>query len=627
MSMRDTLLEIYERELDFLRQMGAEFAQKYPKVAGRLLLEPDKCEDPHVERIIEAFAFLAARVHLKLDDELPEMTEAFLNVLYPHYLAPIPSMSIAQFALDPTQGKMTTGYQIARQTLLYSRPIQGTPCRFRTCYPVTLWPIEVTAATLESNDPAGGRGRWDEAVLKLSLRCLHDAKLSELKAVEDQQERPIENLRFFLNGAPQLVYSLYEMLFNDDRHIAHVELRSVGKGQRRGQSPSPIKLPAHSLRAVGFAADEGLLAYTARSFLGYRLLTEYFAFPEKFLFFDLTGLEHAARAGFGTEFEVHIHLRDVMPPRGTVAAETFQLGCTPIVNIFPKIAEPIQLTQQQHEYHVIPDIHRQSATEIYAIEEVTSTDPYLEQSRQYQPFYSYGHTTEREQQGSFWFATRRPSTRADDPGTEVYLTLVNLEFDANVPAVETLTVHTLCTNRDLPGRLPFGGSDGDFEVEEAGPLARVRCLKKPTDTLRPPLRRAAHWRLISHLALNPLSLVADSDKRSPEALREILLLYDFMDSAATKKQIAGITSVSNRPVVRRTGTRIGSGFVRGLETTIEFDEDQYAGSGVFLFATVLERFLALYASVNSFNQLVVQIKQREGELKRWPPRTGEQILL
>src|SRR5262249_26538334 len=165
--MRDALLEYYERELDFLRRMGVEFAQKYPKVAGRLLLEADKCEDPHVERIIEGVALLASRVHLKLDDELPEITEAFLNILYPHYLAPIPSMSIAQFAFDPTQGKMTTGYAIERETLLYSKPIQGTPCRFRTCYPVTLWPIEVVSAALESNDPASSRGKWDEAVLKI----------------------------------------------------------------------------------------------------------------------------------------------------------------------------------------------------------------------------------------------------------------------------------------------------------------------------------------------------------------------------------------------------------------------------------------------------------------------------
>ncbi|MBS1812087.1 MAG: type VI secretion system baseplate subunit TssF [Acidobacteria bacterium] len=618
--MRDELLGYYERELIFLRQMGAEFAEKYPKVAGRLLLEPDKCEDPHVERMIEAFAFLTSRVHLKIDDEFPEITESLLNVLYPHYLAPTPSMSIAQFALDPEQGKLTSGYPIARETTLYSRPVQGTPCRFRTCYPVTLWPIEVASASLESLDPVGARGKWSEAVLRISLRCLHNTKLSELKVGQGENERQMEYLRFYLNGEAQLVYPLYELLFNEDLHLAGIELQD--KKTRR-----KLKLPATTLRQVGFGADEGMLGYSPRSFSGYRLLTEYFAFPDKFLFFDVTRLDEAARMGFGDQVDILIYLKDVTPPRAKIDAGTFQLGCTPIINLFKKVAEPIQLTQQQNEYHVIPDIHRQSATEVYSIDAVTTVDPYLQQSREFQPFYSYRHAYERDQQGSFWYATRRPSQRMEDEGTEVFMSLVDLSFSPNVPPVETITCHVTCTNRDLPARLPFGGREGDFEVENAGPLSRVKCLRKPTETLRPPMRRGAHWRLISHLSLNHLSLVEGQRNGDPEALREILMLYDFMDSAATRKQIMGLRNITSRRVVRQTGSRIGTGFVRGIETTITFDESQYVGSGVFLFASVLERFLGLYASLNSFNQMIARTEQREGELKRWKPRVGEQILL
>lgn len=623
--MRDELLGYYERELGFFRQMGAEFAEKYPKVAGRLLLEPDKCEDPHVERMIEAFAFLASRVRLKIDDELPEVTESLLNVLYPHYLAPIPSMSIARFSLDQQQGKLTTGYKIDRGTMLYSRPIQGTPCRFRTCYPVTLWPIELAHVSLESAAPADSRGRWAEAVLKLNLRCLNNTKLSELRAGDGQKEL-IESLRFYINAEPQLVYPLYEAIHNN---TTRVELRPLSARKRNtdsGRSPSVINLPSSVLKPVGFGPDEGMLPYTARSFAGYRLLTEYFAFPEKFLFFDIAGLDRAARQGFGEEFEIAIYLRDVAPPQSDVNVSTFQLGCAPIVNLFHKIAEPIHLTHQQNEYRVIPDVHRQTATEVYSIDSVTTSDPYLQQSRQFQPFYSYRHTFGREQDRAFWYATRRPSQKKEDTGTEVYLSLVDLDFNPNIPAVETIAIHTTCTNRDLPARLPFGDREGDFEVESSAPLSRVRALKKPTSTLRAPLRRAAHWRLISHLSLNHLSIVED-EKGSPDALREILLLYDFLDSSATRKQIAGVERVSSRRVVRQTGSRIGSGFVRGIETTIEFDQDQYVGSGIYLFASVLERFLGLYASVNSFSQMVAKVKQQEGYLKRWPPRSAERIIL
>jgi type VI secretion system protein ImpG len=631
--MRDELLGYYERELAFLRQTGAEFAQKYPKIAGRLLLEADKCEDPHVERLIEAFSFLAARVRLKIDDEFPEVTESLLNVLYPHYLSPIPSMSVAQFSLDPQQGKLTTGYKIDRETVLYSHPIQGTPCRFRTSYPVVLWPIEVVSAWVESLSPVDTRGKWPEAVIRISLRCINDTRLSELKLGSEEQTRVIDSLRFYINGEAQLVYSLYEMIFNN---ASGVELRPALPKRETGglratgglnKPPSAITLPATNIKPVGFGPDEVMLPYTARSFAGYRLLTEYFSFPDKFLFFDVMGLDQAAQSGFGDQFDILIHLHDVSPPRSVVDSDTFQLGCAPIINLFSKIAEPIQLTQKQSEYHIIPDVHRQMATEVYSVDSVVATDPYLQQSRPFQPFYSFRHAYDPDYDRTFWYSTRRPSQRKDDAGTEVYLSLVDLGFDPHVPAIETITVSTTCTNRDLPGRLPFGGRDNDLEVESGAPISRVRCLKKPTGTIRPPLKRAGHWRLISHLALNHLSIVEKNPGDTAEALREILQLYDFQDSSATRKQITGINSVTSRRVVRQTGSRIGTGFVRGIEITLDFDESQYVGSGVFLFATVLERFLALYGSINSFTQLVGKTNQREGNLKRWPPRAGEQIIL
>ena len=626
--MRDDLLGYYERELIFLRQMGAEFAQKYPKIASRLLLEADKCEDPHVERLIEGFAFLAGRVHLKADDDFPEISESFLNVLYPHYLAPVPSMAIVQFT--PKEGVLTTGYVIPRGTGLYSRPVQDTRCRFRTGYPVTLWPIKVAGASLESLDPVDTRGKWGAAVIKLSLICMNETTLAGLKTGETQH--PIDSLRFYLSGEPQLVNPLYEMIFN---HATRVEIhpsQNLPSPSRRTRKlaplrVSPLTLPPSSLKQVGFEENEALLQYTARSFAGYRLLSEYFALPDKFLFVDVTGFEAAARAGFGSRFEVHVYLKDVTPPRGVVNAETFQLGCTPVINLFSEITEPIHLSGKQHEYHAIPDVRRQMATEIYSIDSVVADDPQQGKSREFYPFYSFRHAYEQEKDRTFWYSSRRPSLRPEDPGTEVYLSLVDLGFNPHVPATSVLTVRATCTNRDLPARLPWGGSEGDLEVEGAVPLSRVHCLTKPTPTLRPPLRRGTQWRLLSHLTLNHLSLADDAKNGSPDALQEILFLYDLTGSSATRRQITGINRVTSRRAVRQTGSRIGSGFVRGIETTVEFDEEQYVGSGLFLFSSVLERFLGLYVSINSFNQLVAVTKQREGIMKRWPPRAGEQILL
>jgi type VI secretion system protein ImpG len=637
--MRDDLLTYYERELAFVRQMGAEFARKHPRVASRLMLEPDRCEDPHVERLIDAFAFLAARIHLKLDDEFPEITESLLNVLYPHYLAPIPSMAVVQFPADP-EGKLTAGYDIARGTPLRSPAVQGTSCRFRTCYPVTLWPVEVVEAALESPDPPDAQGRWREAVLLVKLRCLNGTTPATLQTApdEDGRTRPLDSLRFYLHGEPQLTHSLYEMIFN---HAVGVGLSAPPPPNRPRSRPALAELPASALAPVGFGADEGMLPYPARSFAGYRLLTEYFTFPEKFLFFDLNGVGEAVRGfGSGAEFSVSIRVRNVTPPSGHVTADTFRLGCTPAVNLFSKVAEPIQLTHLRHEYRVVPDVHRQSVTEVYSVDAVTSAGPYLTEARHYQPFYSTRHAEGEGAAGSYWYATRRPSPLKDDPGTEVYVSLVDLGFNPRLPADETVTAHVTVCNRDLPGKLPLGAPTrpipgeppgrkrpDDFEVDGAGPLAHARCLRRPTPTVRPPLGHGAQWRLISHLALNHLSISGGGADEAAAALREILSLYNFTDSPATRRQVSGLTGVEARRAVRRTGARIGTGFVRGIETTVEFDEKMFGGGGVFLFASVLERFLGLYVTVNSFNQLVARTKQREEVLKRWPPRAGEHLIL
>jgi type VI secretion system protein ImpG len=483
--MPDELLHYYERELTFLRQMGAEFAEKYPKVAGRLLLEPTRSEDPHVERLMQAFAFLTARVQHKIDDEFPEVTDALLHVLYPHYLAPIPSMSVVQFVPDPQRGKLTNGYTVERDTVLYSQPVHGTPCRFRTCYPVTLWPIEVAAARLET--PGGGLGATGPtavALLRLELRCLGGASLHELG---------LEHVRFFLHGESSLTSTLYELLLHN---VCQVLLRPLNAPQ----GVPPLVCPAGCIRPVGFGRDEGMLPYSPRSFLGYRLLQEYFAFPEKFLFIDLGGLDRAVQAGFRDGVEVLIMLDRRPRLEQPLSAETFRLGCAPIVNLFEHIAEPIRVTHTQTEYRVVPDTRQQQATEVYAVDTVTNASPYFEASIAVQPFYALRHGADWDEQPAFWYARRRPSLCKGDAGTEVYLTLVNRDFQPALPAVETLTVHATCTNRDLPGKLPFDGASGDFELEGVAPLVRIRCLKKPTDHPYPtPLvrlrRRSRLWTL------------------------------------------------------------------------------------------------------------------------------------
>jgi type VI secretion system protein ImpG len=610
MSTIDELLTYYNSELAYLRDLGAEFAEKYPKVASRLHLEAGKCEDPHVERILEGVAFLTARIRRKIDDEFPEISDALLHVLAPHYQRPIPSMSVVQFVPSAEQLQAAQGFTIDRGARLDSKPVGGIACKFRTAYPTTLWPIEVESARLDP-DRVVFPGKPPDAValLSLSLRCRGGGTFSQLA---------IDRLRFYLDGTGGLPYALHEMLVND---VCQVLVR----GRVGDQRSEVVALPAGAIEPVGFGRDEGLFDYPARSFLGYRLLQEYFALPEKFLFVDLKGLAALAGRGLGDSIDLLFFLRRSPPTGLTVQTENFRLGCTPVVNLFTLVAEPIPLTQTQFAYRVVPDVHRQLATEVYSIDKVTSTGGLLKEPVHYEPFYSMRHSSAAQGAESYWLATRRASQKKSDPGTEVEISFVDLGFNPRLPTSETVTIHLTCTNRDWPDRLPFGGDHGDFELEAQAPVSRVRCLRKPTPARRPPVRRGAQWRLISLLSLNHLSL-ADNEQ-GLDALREIVVLHDFAESTVSRQQVLGIVGLSSRRTPGRTGRKIGNVVSLGVEVTVEFDETHFVGSSAFLLASVLERFLGLYASINAFSQLVARSRQREGIWKRWPPRAGERTLL
>lgn len=618
--MSAALYPYYERELRFIRQMAQDFARQYPAAAGRLLLEPNRSADPHVERLIESFALLAGRIHHKLDDEFPELTDALLSLLYPHYLAPIPSLAIVQLLLDPARGQLPRGFTLPRGTRLTTPPVDDVPCRFRTCYPTSLWPIEVTGAKLQGPPFHGNLTPPPRTVaaLRLQLECTSGMKLADLE---------LDRLRFYLYGDNALIAQLYEVLFNN---VIQVVFRAPSAENR-----SAIALPPQAcLSQVGFGPDETLLPYPRRSFRGYGLLTEVFSFPAKFHFVDVGGWDRLRQAGWQTKAELILFLsRTGKALEQGVNAGTFRLGCTPVVNLFEQTAEPLALTQTRYEYKVIPDVHHPHGLEVYSVDSITGVEPSSGVATEYRPFYALSHAAGGDAGEAYWYATRRPGMQENDRGSDVYLSLVDRAFAPQQPAESTLVIRTTCTNRDLPAKLQGAGEALRFSLESAAPVNAVQCLRTPTAPLRPGHRRGRHWRLLSHLSLNYLSLTDPDEGRT--ALQEILRLYDFANVAGdagqlasvTQQLIEGITALRTRRVVGRTGAETASGFCRGIEVTLEFDEKKYLGTGVFLFASVLERFLGLYASVNSFSQLVATLQQQEGYLKKWPPRAGEQVLL
>jgi type VI secretion system protein ImpG len=387
-----------------------------------------------------------------------------------------------------------------------------------------------------------------------------------------------------------------------------------------------VFLPPDAIRAVGFEAEDSLLPYPDTAFPGYRLLTEFFVFPEKFLFIDVAGLGEATRRIDGSELHLYFYLSEADSElEHNLSAKSFVLGCTPAVNLFPVKADPILLQETASSYHVIPDSRRAGSLEIYSVQAVTGVDDDDKRSR-YQPFYSLQH---REQANScYWHGSRRQVVEGEhlnEVASEMDIALVDLTFNAAVPNARTLDISLLCFNRNLPAKLPFAGGRLPLKVSEGSVPGTPHCITAPTQTLRPPLKRNAYWRLVSHLNLNHLSLSGGPDAAVP--LKEILRLYDFRDSASTRTSIDAISRVGARTISAPITVDKRCVLCRGTEVTLEFDSMMLAGSSAFLFASVLERFFAVYCSINSFVRLIARSSRREGDLKRWPPRSGDRALL
>jgi type VI secretion system protein ImpG len=608
----DRILPYFEDELAYVRKSAEEFARRFPAIAARLKLDSVPSQDPHVERLIEAFAFVAARIHRRLDDEYPELTDALLGILYPEYLAPIPSVRIVQFDCDPQQLALRDGLPLPRHRELLTRPIDGIPCRFRTVYPVRLWPLVVESVSLQSV------GEHDLAAIPVAVRDVKPAPRAALRITlrtaggEPLADYAIPSLMFHLAEDAFVAHELYEALFR----------RPLGFLVRAGDAVE--FRDATQLRPVGFDREHGLLDYTRTGALGFRLLYEYFAFPEKFLFAEFHGLEALANGGAADKAEITVLLEEPQTElEGRVGKEHLRLNCTPAINLFRMDTTPIVLDQRRFEYPVRPDDRAPHHYEVHSIESVQAAEPGKAETIDFRPFFAIRHGDPSGGADAYYHARRADSSR--DDATDVSLTLVDSSFDAVARGrFEVLHVRALCSNRELPSRLSFGDVNGDFTIEGITAVRRVMTLGMPSKVLRPQLSGESRWRLVSHLAVNHLALGAGAGD-GLRAFREILSLYDFANSAVTRQRIEGLVGIDSEP---KTRILPGIGPVRGMQVTLTFDEQKYTGSSAFLFASVLEAFLGLYATINSFTVVEVRTVQNQKEwLMRWPPRLGERQLL
>lgn len=627
--MDPRLIRYYDRELQFVRGMGAEFAREYPKIAGRLGLEGFECADPYVERLLEGFAFLTARIQLKLDAQFPVFTQHLMEMVYPHYLAPVPSMAVVQLHPDPKESALAQGYTVARQTALrgVAARDERTACEYRTAHDVTLWPIELkaakyfdTPAALAAAQVPVPEGRTVRAGLSLKFQVTAGAETKML---------PVESLPVFLAGADELPKRLYEQLLGNA--VGYV-VRATGTNGIVSQF-----LDASHIQAKGFADDEALLPNSDRSFSGYRLLQEYFACPERFLFADFCGLKRVLARMPGTEFEIiALFDRSVARLHNAVGVDNFRLFCTPAINLFPRRADRIHLKAGMTEYHVLADRARPMDFEVHSVSDVEGYGDRQEPEQRFQPFYGCDQRTWHARSSAFYTVRREPrllssrqkrdGARSSYIGSEVFISLVDADDAPFGTNLRQLGMRLACTNRDLPLQMPVGKSSTDFSIDTGAPVTSIRCVAGPTKPRASIASGESAWRLISHLQLNYLSLLDGDANEGAAALREMLTLYCDEFDASARRQIEGLKSVRSRPVVRRIPVPGPITFGRGLEITLTCDDGAFEGTGAFLLGAVIQHFFARYASVNSFTETVLRTLERN-EVARWPARLGKRQIL
>ncbi|BCH67015.1 type VI secretion system protein ImpG [Agrobacterium vitis] len=593
--MAETFLERYNDELFALRRRAEKFARAFPKIAGRLRLSGDVADDPHVERIIQSFAYSAARVRQKLDDEFPELTDSLLETLYPHYLAPVPPMSIVQFAPGATLAGMQL---LPRHTDIVTEPVGGDPCQFRTTQDVEIVPMTVSTASLTGLplDAPAAPFAGAAGVLRLSLR-------STAPKQDSMAGLGVKRLTFFIASAWAQAAALFELLAN---HCIGMALA------RHSEDRNAVFLPAENLRPLGFAPEQAMLPTAPGSFAGYRLLTEFFTLPQKFLFLEVSGMDRWQ----GDDVELYIYLdsSDARLER-MISASDIVLNATPVINLFRQSSEPLTLDGSRTEYSLLPDSRRQTTREIYMVEQVRLSAASGEE-QDARPF--FGSSQRGANSSVFWQAVRRFDE--DDGSSDTQIAFVDRNRGPLEPTGLTASVDTLCLNRDLASQLPFGGGHPHLQlVKRSESVAEIKALLPPTPAIRIHEKLARQWRLVSHLLLNHLSLF-DNDG---SALKDILSLYALRDAPETRQLVEAISRVEAKHAL----ARLGPAMVPGTDVTIEFDPAMIDRAAAFIFGSIIDHFCGLYTSVNSFTRLTLTMRGQSEPIVRWPARAAERPLL
>ncbi|WP_028696502.1 type VI secretion system baseplate subunit TssF [Pseudomonas cremoricolorata] len=587
-----SLKERFAEELRYLHELGDDFARDNPQLARFL---GSKGSDPDVERLMEAFAFLTAKLRLKLEDDLPELTHPMLQLLWPNYLRPLPSATIIRFT--PRQQSLSQTQQIAKGSRLFSRPVDGVACEFRTCTPVNLYPFEISTVTATQT--------LDSSMVGIALTSVIQRPLDTLGC---------SSLEFHLSGDTRTARTLYLWI---SQYLRHVSITIDGEVRR---------LPASSIAFPGFTPDEALLPYPRNVFDGYRILQEYFIFPQRFHFFTLTGLDKVWPSAHASQFDIEFHFSRQLPDTLRIGNADFSLFCTPAVNLFAHSAEPIDLSGRAAQMELKPKGAQRKAYEIFSVDQVISTrttgnGETGEHLRTFRAFESFAHEIEHVQGRTALYYRHMLEASLNEEGVTHRMAFVRGDANTYIGELETASIDLTCSNRDLP--LALGIGDISELTEATPPLATYTNLCAPTRPYRPVLDGQLQWALVSNMSLNYLSLLAAEPLKAVIRTYDFAALHDIQQARTTRKRLDGIQDVHTAPL----DWLINGQPIRGLHSQLKLDQSAFLCEGdLYLFSCVLAHFFALYASINSFHQLEV-INTTNNEHYTWPLQTGKQPLI
>ncbi|MEW7314513.1 type VI secretion system baseplate subunit TssF [Buttiauxella gaviniae] len=591
------LLSYYQKELAFLKQHGKVFASRFPKIARRLGMIEGESEDPHVERIIESFALLTSRIHQRLDDDMPELTEALLTTIAPQFLRVMPSTCIVSIEPNRQTSGITDRNSIAAGASLFSRHIDEAICQFQTVYPVVLLPLSLGQARLSFDEQSFN---WH---LHLSFQVWSGAVVAG------------ETLRLFLHGPSNAVNILYTLLCS--------EIKQLSVYQDHAFYP----LNSTAISPAGFKHEEGLIAQDPRVAPIHALIQDYFFFPQKFYFLDIQ-LPDNFHANASSEFSFEIifnrtHLNHQLEKLAKVIdASFFRLNCTPAINLFAQRAEPIVLTENIAEYPVIPDIRRQKQIDVWAINHVfiQGKDEVERPIIPVQPLFGIDHSRIDGDTGIYWQSFLRETVTVTGAERKMFIAFANLNSQPVSPKTDMVTLSLTCTNGDIPSQIKNGHPDGDFDSDLPLANLKISALNRPTRTILPPDKSAVRWRLISQLSLNHMLL---SGSQGVQVLRETLMLYNFHDRPAITRIINMILHLEVKPITARLVANDPQTLARGMALTLTFTHDALNEPEYFLLCCFLDHFLGLYAPVNSFTRVTTLIENEEHTRRIWPVRAGK----